>query len=101
MIRFHLQRHKNIKGLAARIRKKHPVGKGYFRACMNDSVTKRYPNRVRASICAKVHKLAIGKWPGEKKHKANEDKKKKKYKLRSVAQLLKKLRRDALRNPEK
>ncbi len=91
---IHLQRHKNIKGLAARIRKKNPGDEGYFRACMNDSATKNYSHQARAAMCAKAHKISVGKWPGEKKHK--EKKKKKKYRLRSVAQLLKKLRRNAL-----
>lgn len=93
---IHLQKHKDIKGLAARIRKKHPGDKGYFRACMNDPATKKYPHQVRAAMCAKVHKVSVGKWPGEKKHKVADKKKKKKYKLRSVAQLLKKLRRNSI-----
>ena len=93
---IHLQRHKDIKGLAAHIRKKHPGAEGYFRACMNDPAIKKYPHQARASICAEAHKVSVGKWPREKKHKTDDDKKKKKYKLRSVAQLLKKLRRDAM-----
>lgn len=91
---IHLQKHKDIKGLAAHIRKRHPADKGSFRACMNDPSTQKYTHRVRAGICAKVHKVSVGKWPGEKKHKTTDKKKKKKYKLRSVAQLLKKLRRN-------
>ncbi|MFH1573717.1 MAG: zinc ribbon domain-containing protein, partial [Acidobacteriota bacterium] len=57
---------KSIEGLAKHLAKKHPDGEGFFTACMADESVQGYDEEVRAAVCAKAHKIALGKWPAEK-----------------------------------
>jgi len=55
----------NIAGLAKHLAHKHGGDPGFFTACMGDDELQGYADEARKGICAKAHKLAIGRWPGE------------------------------------
>lgn len=60
-----LKKRGNIAGLAKHLSHKHGGDPGFFTSCMADDELQGYGEDARAGICAKAHKLAIGKWPGE------------------------------------
>ena len=60
----------NIKGLGKHLAKKYGAqDKGFFTRCMAAEELADYDRETRAAICAKAHKVQIGKWPAEKKEK--------------------------------
>lgn len=52
-------------GLAKHLAKKYGGDPGFFTKCMSAEEVQGYPEDVRKALCAKGHKLAIGKWPTE------------------------------------
>lgn len=55
----------NIKGLAKHLKKMHPDTDGFFTFCMSE-MADGYPDKeTRASVCARAHFEAFGKWPAE------------------------------------
>lgn len=55
----------NIKGLTKHLVKKLGGDPHLFTKCMSASELSGYTEEQRAGICAKVHYIATGKWPGE------------------------------------
>ena len=55
----------NIEGLAKHLVKKHGGDPHFFTKCMQDDALNGYDDEVKKAICARAHKIAIGKWPGE------------------------------------
>jgi hypothetical protein len=56
----------NVENLAKHMSKKYGGDPGFFTKCMGSSELSDYDQDKRAAICARAHKIAIGKWPAEK-----------------------------------
>jgi hypothetical protein len=56
----------NIENLAKHMSKKYGGDPGFFTKCMGSSELSDYDQDKRAAICARAHKIAIGKWPAGK-----------------------------------
>ncbi len=56
----------DIGKLAEHLAKKFGGDPGFFSKCMEDEAVADYDEITRAGVCARAHKEAIGKWPGEK-----------------------------------
>jgi hypothetical protein len=54
----------NIEGLAKHLSHKYS-DPGLFSQCMDDPLLDGYPDDVKKAICARVHELITGMWPGE------------------------------------
>lgn len=57
----------NIAGLAKHLAKKYGGDPKFFTKCDACEELAGYDEEARHAICAKAHKLAVGKWPAEKK----------------------------------
>lgn len=55
----------NIEGLAKHMAHKYVGVLHDFTACYNDEELADYPDKIRGAICAKVHFINTGHWPGE------------------------------------
>jgi len=55
----------NIEGLATHLSHKFGGDPSFFTKCMADEQLQGYDTDARSGICAKAHKLAVGKWPTE------------------------------------
>jgi len=62
----------NMPGLAKHLSHKIGGDPHFFTKCMGDDSISGYDDDVKKRICAKAHKLVVGKWPAEgmrsKKH---------------------------------
>ena len=56
----------NIENLAKHMSKKYGGDPGFFTKCVGSSELSDYDQDKRAAICARAHKIAVGKWPAEK-----------------------------------
>ena len=56
---------KTATGLAAYYKKRHSDTEGFFRFCMASELMQEYDEETRASVWARTHKEAFGKWPAE------------------------------------
>lgn len=63
----------SMPGLAKHLAKKLGGDPGFFGKCMGSDELKEYDESKRSSICAKAHKLALGKWPAEEGKSAATD----------------------------
>jgi hypothetical protein len=52
-------------GLAKHLSKKLGADPNFHTKCMGDESVAGYDEGVRASVCAKAHKMVTGIWPGE------------------------------------
>jgi len=64
----------NIEGLATHLSHKFGGDPSFFTKCMADEQLQGYDTDARSGICAKAHKLAVGKWPTEGEHPKREKK---------------------------
>lgn len=62
----------HMPGLAKHLAKKYGGDPGFFTKCMGAEEVAGYEDAVRKALCAKAHKLAIGKWPAEGMKKKKE-----------------------------
>jgi hypothetical protein len=60
---------KAIEGLAKHLNKKFGGDPDFFTKCMADESVSSYDDTARKAVCAKAHKLAVGKWPAETKQR--------------------------------
>ena len=67
----------NIEGLATHLSHKFGGDPSFFTKCMADEQLQGYDTDARSGICAKAHKLAVGKWPTEGEHPKREKKEQK------------------------
>lgn len=56
----------NVENLAKHMSKKYGGDPGFFTKCVGSSELADYDQDKRAAICARAHKIAVGKWPAEK-----------------------------------